>query len=125
VTTLPPQKEIVESMTDAIIALCARANSELNIRRKELIKPDLRGDYKHLCSASVLSSSLLFVDDLSKHVKNLTAVNKVFFRRKTGSKCVVTFPQQKVSTRQDKKICKLSSSTAEMVSRTYFLTLQK
>ena len=49
VTTLP---EIVESMTDAI-ALCPHANSELNIRRKELIKPDLHEDYKHLCSASV------------------------------------------------------------------------
>ncbi|CAB4043109.1 Hypothetical predicted protein, partial [Paramuricea clavata] len=76
VTTLPAGKEIVESMTDAI-ALCAHANSELNIRRKELIKPDLHEDYKHLCSASVPSSSQLFGDDLSKQVKDLTEVNKV------------------------------------------------
>ncbi|CAB3984921.1 Hypothetical predicted protein [Paramuricea clavata] len=76
ITTLPAGKEIVESMTDAI-ALCAHANSELNIRRKELIKPDLHEDYKHLCSASVPSSSQLFGDDLSKQVKDLTEVNKV------------------------------------------------
>ncbi|CAB4011286.1 Hypothetical predicted protein [Paramuricea clavata] len=76
VTTLPAGKEIVESMTDAI-ALCAHANSELNIHRKELIKPDLHKDYKHLCSASLPSSSQLFGDDLSKQVKDLTEVNKV------------------------------------------------
>ena len=43
VTTFPAGKEIIESMTDAI-ALFAHANSELNIRRKELIKPDLHED---------------------------------------------------------------------------------
>jgi hypothetical protein len=76
VTTLPAGKEIVESMTDAI-ALCAHANSELNICRKELIKPDLHEDYKHLCLASVPSSSQLFGDDISKQVKDLTEINKV------------------------------------------------
>ena len=38
------------------IALCAHANSELNIRRKELIKPDLHEDYQ----AFVFSSSTWF-----------------------------------------------------------------
>ena len=75
-TTFPAGKKIIESMSDAI-ALFAHANSELKIRRKELIKPDLYEDYKHLCSASVPSSSQLFGDDLSKQVKDLTEVNKV------------------------------------------------
>ena len=75
VTTFPAGKEIIEYMTDAF-ALCAHENSELNIRRKELIKPDLHEDYKHLCSASVPSSSQLFGDDLSKQVKDLNKVGR-------------------------------------------------
>ena len=59
------------------LLLCAHANSELNIRRKELIKPRLHEDYKHLCSASGPSSSQLFWNDLSKQVKDLTEVSKV------------------------------------------------
>ena len=76
VTNFPKGKEVVEQLTDAI-ALCTHANSELNTRRKELIKPDLHDDYKHLCSPSLPSSSLLFGDGLSKQVKDLTEVNKV------------------------------------------------
>ena len=76
VAIFPAGKEIIEYMIDAF-ALCAHANSELNIRRKKLIKTDLDEDYKQLCSASVPSSSQLFGDDLSKKVQDLTEVNKV------------------------------------------------
>ena len=55
----------------------AHANTELNNRRKELIKPDLQTDYKHLCSASTTVTAELFGDDLSKQVKDISEVNRV------------------------------------------------
>lgn len=68
-----------EALAEALdsISLLANANSELNIRRKELIKPDLHADYKHLCSSSTPVSTELFGDDISKQVKEMTEVNRV------------------------------------------------
>ena len=34
------------------------------MRRKEMIKPDLHDDYKHLCSSSIEPTSFLFGDEL-------------------------------------------------------------
>ena len=59
------------------LSLLALANTELNNRRKELIKPDLHTDYKHLCSASTTVTAELFGDDLSKQVKDISEVNRV------------------------------------------------
>ena len=47
------------------------------MRRKEMIKPDLHDDYKHLCSSSIEPTSFLFGDELPKQVKDLTEVNRV------------------------------------------------
>ena len=44
-------KVLAQEAIDSL-SLLAHANTELNNRRKELIKPDLHSDYKHLCSAS-------------------------------------------------------------------------
>ena len=44
-------KVLAQEAIDSL-SLLAHANTELNNRRKELIKPDLHTDYKHLCSAS-------------------------------------------------------------------------
>ena len=44
---IPNGKDLLKSATDAL-ALCANANSELNQRRRELIKPHLHDEYKHL-----------------------------------------------------------------------------
>ena len=51
------------------LSLLAHANTELNNRRKELIKPDLYSDYKHLCSASTTVTAELFGDDLPSKSK--------------------------------------------------------
>ena len=59
------------------LSLLAHANTEVNNRRKELIKPDLHTDYKHLCSASTTVTAELFGDDLSKQVKDISEVNRV------------------------------------------------
>ena len=44
---IPNGKDLLKSATDAL-ALCANANSELIQRRRELIKPHLHDEYKHL-----------------------------------------------------------------------------
>ena len=60
-----------------MLALFANANSKLNQRGRELIKPDLHDEYKHLCSSSLAITDQLFGDDLPKQVKELTEVNPV------------------------------------------------
>ena len=67
---------LLKSATDAL-AFFGNANSELNQRRRELIKPDLHDEYKHLCSSSLAITDQLFGDDLPKQVKELTEVNRV------------------------------------------------
>ena len=57
--------------------MLANANKEINMRRKEMIKPDLHDDYKHLCSSSIEPTSFLFGDELPKQVKDFTEVNRV------------------------------------------------
>ena len=52
--------------------MLANANKEINMRHKEMIKPDLHDDYKHLCSSSIEPTSFLFGDELPKQVKDFT-----------------------------------------------------
>ena len=76
ISSFPVGNELLQEATDAF-AFIANANIELNHRRRELIKPDLHNDYKHLCSSSLAITDLLFGDDLPKQVKDLTEVNRV------------------------------------------------
>ena len=69
-------KVLAQEAIDSL-SLLARANTALNNRTKELIKPDLHTDYKHLCSASTRVTAELFGDDLSKQVKDISEVNRV------------------------------------------------
>ncbi|PFX23464.1 hypothetical protein AWC38_SpisGene11989 [Stylophora pistillata] len=70
--------ELIRAATDAI-ALIGAANFELNMRRRENIKPELNEDYKHLCSSSVPFTDFLFGNDadLSKQLKDLAEATKV------------------------------------------------
>ena len=72
--SIPEGRDLTQGLSDGI-AMLANANKELNMRRKEMIKPDLHDDHKHLCSSSLETTSLLFGDELSKQVKDLTEVN--------------------------------------------------
>ena len=75
-SSLPAGNDLLQKSTDAL-TLFANANSELNQRRREFIKPDLHEEYKHLCSSSVPITDQLFGNDLPKQVKELTEVNRV------------------------------------------------
>ena len=46
VVPLPVRRELLQEATDAFTVL-ANANTELNQRRGEFIKPDLHNDYIH------------------------------------------------------------------------------
>ena len=69
---------LIRVATDAI-ALIGAANFELNMRRRDNIKPELNEDYKHLCSSSVPFTESLFGNDsdLSKQLKDLAEATKV------------------------------------------------
>ena len=54
--------ELIRAATDAI-ALAGAANLELNILRRDNIKPELNEDYKHSCSTSVPFTEFLFGND--------------------------------------------------------------
>lgn len=64
-----------EAEQDGIALLC-NAVFELNIFRKELIKPELNKRYSHLCKPSVTPTQWLFGDDLQKTVKELDEQQK-------------------------------------------------
>ena len=55
---------LMKQLSDGI-ALTAGASYELNMRRREAIKPDLNQEYKHLCSLTVPVTEFLFGSDLS------------------------------------------------------------
>ena len=46
---LPSAEDTVGSLMDGVLLL-ANANQELNYRRRELMRPQLNANYRHLCS---------------------------------------------------------------------------
>ena len=76
------QKEKFEIQTIAqmvadITAIVGKVSYDLSLKRRELIKSSLKPEFRSLCSANNESTELLFGDDLTKHVKDLTMTNKL------------------------------------------------
>ena len=59
------------------LALLGHSINEVNLKRRELIKPDLNDQFKQLCSSQTPVTKLLFGDDLPKSVKEISETNKV------------------------------------------------
>ena len=59
------------------LSLLTHVNYELNMQRKQLMKPDIGKDYAALCSPHVPFTDLLFGDDLQKQLKDIGDVNKI------------------------------------------------
>ena len=57
--------------------LLLSANRELNLKRRDLIRPDLNKQYAPLCNPSTAVSTFLFGDDLNKEVEELTKSQKL------------------------------------------------
>lgn len=68
-------REILTHVMDSI-ALFGHANWKLNMKRRELIKPDLNPPYTRLCKEEIKPSTKLFGDDLSKHLKEMSDVKR-------------------------------------------------
>lgn len=67
---------LMKQLSDGI-ALSSCASYELNMRRREAIKPDLNQEYKHLCSSTVPVTEFLFGSDLSQQLKDMAQANRV------------------------------------------------
>ena len=59
------------------LALMGHSINEVNIKRRELIKPDLNDQFKQLCCSHTPVTRLLFGDDLPKSVKEISETNKL------------------------------------------------
>ena len=64
-----------EADEDAWACLTA-ANNELNMIRRDLIKPELNQRFTHLCRTTAKVTDQLFGDDLSKQIKDLAESQK-------------------------------------------------
>lgn len=58
-----------------VLLLCA--NREFNLKRRDLIRPDLNKQYAALCNPSTPITTFLFGDELNKEVEELTKSNKL------------------------------------------------
>ena len=58
------------------IALFGHANWKLNMKRREIIKPDLNPPYIRLCKEEIELTTKLFGDDLSKHLEEMSEVKR-------------------------------------------------
>ena len=59
------------------VLLLANANTELNVRRREALRPELHASYRYLCALSNPIWSELFGDDLPKAVKDITDTKRI------------------------------------------------
>ena len=57
--------------------LLLSANRELNLKRRDLIRPDLNKQHAPLCNPSTAVPTFLFGDDLNKEVEELTKSQKL------------------------------------------------
>ncbi|XP_071794416.1 uncharacterized protein [Asterias amurensis] len=72
----PDFKVEITKLLDAV-AIIGHANQELNVRRRDLIKPDLNKQFSGLCSPHVPVTGFLFDDDLPQQCKDIQQTNKI------------------------------------------------
>ena len=82
---MPPKDKIVNRLMDGVL-LMANANIELNIRRREVLKPELHTSYRYLCAPSNPITTQLFGDDLLNAVKDIIDTNLITSKLSTETK---------------------------------------
>ncbi|KAJ8024142.1 hypothetical protein HOLleu_36788 [Holothuria leucospilota] len=70
------KETILSKLTDAL-AMMGTANIQLNLLRRELFKPEIKPEYRNLCSKSTPITTLLFGDDMSQQVRDISDANKM------------------------------------------------
>lgn len=69
-------QSLITLATDSL-ALLGHTNKLINVKRKELHRPDLGREYYHLSSPSLPFSEFLYGDDVAKSVKEIQDVNRI------------------------------------------------
>ena len=72
----PNTRDVLNHVMDSV-ALLGNANWTLNMKRRELIKPDLNPPFTRLCREEIKPTLKLFGDDLPKHMKDMSEATKV------------------------------------------------
>ena len=67
---------IVDNVNDSL-AFLGHANRQINLTRKDLLKPELKYEYAHLCNHQVPYTNHLFGDDVSKAAKEIEDAAKI------------------------------------------------
>lgn len=71
----PDTRQMLDHVMDSV-AMLGNTNWKLNMKRRELIKPELNPPYTRLCKEDLTMSTKLFGDDLSKHLKDMSKAKK-------------------------------------------------
>ena len=64
-------------LTEYSLVCLGAANWELVQRRREALKPQISKDYGHLCAQKTPYTDMLFCDNVTKQIKDITDNNKV------------------------------------------------
>jgi hypothetical protein len=72
----PNIRDVLNHVMDSV-ALLGNANWTLNMKMRELIKPDLNPPFTRLCREEIKPTLKLFGDDLPKHMKDMSEATKV------------------------------------------------
>ncbi len=93
----PNRCDVLNHVMDTV-ALLGNANWKLNMKRRELIKPDLNSPFTRLCREEIKPTLKLFGDD-PKHMKDMseaTKVGKQMHKQFPGQQGFCTVPQREV-----------------------------
>ena len=71
----PNTRDVLTHVMDSV-AMLGNTNWKLNMKRRELIKPELNPPYTRLCKEDIAVSTKLFGDDLPKHLKDMSEAKK-------------------------------------------------
>ncbi|XP_063409787.1 uncharacterized protein LOC134693025 [Mytilus trossulus] len=80
----PELEGILDDCMDSL-ALFGHANKEICLARRELMKPDVKGEYSHLFNKSQPFNKWLFGGDVSKTVKDIGECSKISNRLSVGN----------------------------------------
>ena len=80
---MPSRTVMVKSLTQAI-TLLMQVKHEIDLKRRDFIRPDLQYEYKALCSQRNEVTDQLFGDDLQKSIKDIGEANRVTSRVQRG-----------------------------------------
>ncbi len=85
ITALCAGLDNISAQQQDTLALLANANFELNMLRRELIKPELNPKFNHLCKPTVKVTENLFGDNLPQQMKDIQEEQKATSMTRQGS----------------------------------------